>query len=116
MRHRKKTKKFGANASHREAILRNLAAEIFKHERIKTTQLRAKQVCPLVDKIVTLAKRGDFQARRQVLAIVQDKELVHKIFSEIAPRFKERQGGYTRILKLGPRQGDAAPMVLVELV
>lgn len=116
MRHQKKRNKLGTDASHRQAILRGMAAEIFKHERIKTTEVRAEQVQPLVEEIITLAKKGDIHARRQVLAVIPDRALVHKIFAEIGPRFAERNGGYTRILKLGPRQGDAAPMAFLELV
>lgn len=116
MRHAVKGKKFGKDASHREAILRGLAVEIFKHERIKTTKMKAKEVIALVDKVIGLAKRGDVHSRRQVLAITGDRELTHKIFTEIAPRFEDRKGGYTRILKLGPRSGDSAPMVFIELV
>lgn len=116
MRHGVKGKKIGTDASHREAILKGLAIEIFKHGRIKTTETKAKEARSLVEKIVGLAKRGDVHARRQVLAIIGDRELTHKIFDEIGPRFKDREGGYTRILKLGPRNGDSAPMVYIELV
>lgn len=116
MRHAVRGKKIGTDASHREAILNGLAMEVFKHGRIKTTKTKAKEARSLVDKIVGLAKRGDVHARRQVLAIIGDRDLTHKIFEEIGPRFKDREGGYTRILKLGPRPGDAAPMVFIELV
>lgn len=116
MRHKVKGKKIGTSASHRKAILRSLAMEVFKHERIKTTITKAREARPLVEKIVGLAKRGDVHARRQVLAIVGDRELTHKIFEEIGPRFQDREGGYTRILKLGPRNGDSAPMVYFELI
>lgn len=116
MRHQKKRDKLGTDASHRQAILHGLATEVFRHGRIKTTETRAKQAQPLVEEIVTLVKKGDIHARRQVLAIISDRALVHKIFAEVGPRFAERNGGYTRILKLGPRQGDAAPMVFLELV
>lgn len=116
MRHQKKRLKLGTDASHRQAILRGLAAEVFIHEKIKTTETKAKQVRSLVEEIITLAKKGDIHARRQVLSLFPDRALVHKIFTEIGPRFAERNGGYTRILKIGPRSGDAAPMVFLELV
>jgi large subunit ribosomal protein L17 len=89
---------------------------VFVNERIKTTETRAKEVRTLVDRLITWGKKGDVHARRLAMAELGDKELVHKLFAEIAPRFEEREGGYTRILKLGPRKGDAAPMVIMELV
>jgi len=116
MRHLKKGRKLGTDASHTKAMLRSLATALFTNERIKTTEARAKEVRPLVDKIITWAKKGDVHSRRLALAELGDRELVHKIFSELAPRFEGRDGGYTRILKLGPRKGDAAPMVILELV
>jgi large subunit ribosomal protein L17 len=116
LRHKVKGKKIGSDASHRKAILNGLAIEVFKHERIKTTKTKAKEARDLVEKIVGLAKRGDVHSRRQALAILGDRELTHKVFEEIGPRFKDRDGGYTRILKLGPRAGDSAPMVYIELV
>ncbi len=117
MRHRKKGRKIGSDASHREAILRGLAAEIIRHERVKTTEAKAKEVRPVVEHVITLAKKGDLHARRQALSTLNgDRELVHKLFSEVGPRFTDRDGGYTRILKLGPRQGDASPMAIIELV
>lgn len=116
MRHLKKGRKLGTDASHTKAMLRSLAIALFTNDRIKTTEARAKEVRPLVDKIITWAKKGDVHSRRLALAELGDRELVHKIFSEIAPRFEGRDGGYTRILKLGPRKGDAAPMVIMELV
>jgi len=116
MRHLKKGRKLGTDASHTKAMLRSLAIAVFTHERIKTTETRAKEVRPLVEKIVTWAKKGDVHSRRLAMAELGDKELVHKIFADIAPRFEGRDGGYTRILKLGPRKGDAAPMVIMELV
>jgi len=97
-------------------MLGGLAAQLFVHERINTTEAKAKAVRPLAEKLITFAKRGDVAARREVLKVIPDRDVVHKLFSEIGPRFAERQGGYTRILKLGPRQGDAAPMALIELV
>jgi large subunit ribosomal protein L17 len=116
MRHAKKGRKLGSDAAHTKAILRALARGLFVSERIKTTETRAKEVRPLVEKIITWGKKGDVHARRMALAELGDRELVHKIFADIAPRFADRPGGYTRIMKLGPRKGDAAPMVLLELV
>lgn len=116
MRHLKKGRKLGTDASHRKAMLRGLAIALFTNERIKTTEPRAKEVRPLVDRIITWGKKGDVHSRRLAMAEIGDKELVHKIFADIAPRFEDRAGGYTRILKLGPRKGDAAPMVILELV
>ncbi len=116
MRHKKKGRKLGSSPSHRKAMLRTMAAQVFEHDQIKTTEAKAKEVRGTIDKIVTLAKRGDIHARRQVLAYINDRELVHKIFTEVVERFKDRNGGYTRIIKLGPRLGDAAPVVIIELV
>jgi len=116
MRHAKKGRKLGTDASHRKAMLRSLAAALFENERIKTTETRAKEVRELVDRIIGWGKRGDVHSRRLALAELGDRALVHKIFDDIAPRYTERPGGYTRILKLGPRKGDAAPMVILELV
>jgi len=116
MRHLKKGRKLGTDASHTKAILRSLAIALFTNERIKTTETRAKEVRSLVDKVITWGKRGDIHSRRLALAELGDKEIVHKVFADIAPRFEERPGGYTRIHKLGPRKGDAAPMVILELV
>jgi len=115
MRHAKKGHRLGTDASHRTAMLRSLAGALIEHERIKTTQLRAKEVRTLVEGLITLGKRGDVHARRQALADLNDRALVHKLFADIAPRFAEREGGYTRILKLGPRKGDNAEMVIIEL-
>ncbi len=116
MRHLKKGRKLGSDASHTKAILKSLAIALFTNERIKTTEARAKEVRSLVDKVITWGKKGDVHSRRLALAALGDKELVQKIFTDIAPRFEGRDGGYTRILKLGPRKGDAAPMVILELV
>lgn len=116
MRHLKKGRKLGTDASHTKAMLKSLAIALFTNERIKTTEARAKEVRPLVDKVITWAKKGDVHSRRLAIAALGDKELVQKIFTDIAPRFEGRDGGYTRILKLGPRKGDAAPMVIMELV
>jgi large subunit ribosomal protein L17 len=116
MRHAKKGRKLGTDASHTKAMLRSLAAALLANERIKTTEARAKEMRPLVDRIISWGKRGDVHARRLALAELGDQALVKKVFDDIAPRFAERNGGYTRILKLGPRKGDAAPMVIMELV
>jgi large subunit ribosomal protein L17 len=116
MRHAKKGRKLGTDASHTNAMLRSLAAALLANERIKTTETRAKEVRPLVDRIIGWGKRGDVHSRRLALAELGDVALVKKVFDDIAPRYKEREGGYTRILKLGPRKGDAAPMVIMELV
>jgi large subunit ribosomal protein L17 len=97
-------------------MLGGLAAQLFVHEGIKTTEAKAKAVRPLAEKLITFAKRGDVAARREVLKVIPDRDVVHKLFSEIGPRFAERNGGYTRILKLGQRPGDGAPMARIELV
>ena len=117
MRHQRSRHKLSRSASHRRSLLRNLAKEVIDHERIKTTEAKAKAVKPELEKLITLAKRGDLHARRQALsALGQDKFMVYKLFEEIAPRYAERSGGYTRILKLGPRPSDATEMALLELV
>jgi len=116
MRHAKKGRKLGSDASHRKAMLQSLAKALFANERIKTTEARAKEVRGLVEKIITWGKRGDVHSRRLAIAALGDKTLVHKVFDDIASRYEDRQGGYTRILKLGPRKGDGAPMVIMELV
>jgi large subunit ribosomal protein L17 len=117
MRHQKNRHKLGRDAAHRKALLANLSKELIEHERIETTLSKAKAVKPDVEKLITLARRGDLHARRQALsALGQDKFAVYKLFEEIAPRYSERPGGYTRILKLGPRKSDATEMALLELV
>ncbi|MDO8886034.1 50S ribosomal protein L17 [Candidatus Oleimmundimicrobium sp.] len=116
MRHRNKGRKLATDASHQKALMVGLTKEIINHERIKTTEARAKEVRTMLDKVITLSKKGDLHSRRQVLATLNDRGLTDKLFTEIAPRFAERNGGYSRILKLGPRQGDAASMVIIELV
>jgi len=117
MRHQKTRNKLSRDSAHRKALLMNLSKEIIEHERIETTQAKAKAVRPQVEKLITLAKRGDLHARRQALSTLsQDKFAVHKLFDELAPRYAERPGGYTRILKLGPRRSDATEMVFIELV
>jgi large subunit ribosomal protein L17 len=117
MRHQKTRNKLSRDAAHRKALFMNLSREVFNHERIKTTEAKAKAIKPEVEKLITLAKRGDLHARRQALAALgQDKFVVYKLFEEIAPRYADRNGGYTRILKLGPRKSDATEMVYIELV
>jgi large subunit ribosomal protein L17 len=117
MRHQKTRHKLSRDAAHRKALLANLCKEVIEHERIKTTEAKAKAVKPEIEKLITLARRGDLHARRQALsALGQDKFAVHKLFEEVAPRYAERPGGYTRILKLGPRRSDATEMVFLELV
>ncbi len=109
-------RKLGRPSAHRKSMLRNLTTELFKHGRIETTSMRAKEVKRISEKMITLAKRGDLHARRQVLSYLVDETTVTKLFDEIAPNYADRNGGYTRILKLGPRQGDAAETVFLELV
>jgi large subunit ribosomal protein L17 len=117
MRHRRQRNKLSRDTAHRKALLRNLQRELIQHERIQTSQAKARAVKPKVEKLITLAKRGDLHARRQALsALGNDKFLVHKLFEEVAPRYTERPGGYTRIVKLGPRRSDSTEMVFLELV
>ncbi|MGH2993869.1 MAG: 50S ribosomal protein L17 [Solirubrobacterales bacterium] len=117
MRHRKTRHKLSRDPSHRRALLRNLSREVIEHERIRTSQAKAKAVKPQVERLITLAKRGDLHARRQALsALGQDKFVVHKLFEEVGPRYSERPGGYTRIVKLGPRRSDSTEIVFLELV
>ncbi|MEX0992536.1 MAG: 50S ribosomal protein L17 [Solirubrobacterales bacterium] len=117
MRHRRKRDKLSRDAGHRRSLKRNLSSQVLQHERVKTTEVKAKVVKPEIEKLITLAKRGDLHARRQALAALnQDKFVVHKLFDEIAPRYSERPGGYTRILKIGPRRSDSTEMVFIELV
>ena len=118
MRHQKTRHKLSRDAAHRKALLANLCIEVIDHERIKTTEAKAKAVKPEIEKLITLARKGDLHARRQAISILQhpDKGVIYKLFEEIAPRYAERPGGYTRILKLGPRPGDATEMVYLELV
>jgi large subunit ribosomal protein L17 len=116
VRHAKAGKKLGRDASHRKALYANLACSLIEHERIRTTEAKAKAVKPYAEKVITLARRGGLHARRQALGQLRSQELVHKLFTEIAPRMADRPGGYLRIVKLGHRQGDAAEMVYLELV
>ena len=117
MRHGKQRNKLSRDTAHRRSLLRNLSRDVIEYERIKTSQAKAKAVKPEVEKLITLAKRGDLHARRQALAeLGQDRFIVHKLFEEVAPRYAERPGGYTRIVKLGPRRSDSTEMVFLELV
>lgn len=116
MRHRKKGRNLSRTPSHRKAVLRNLATSLFRHERITTTTAKAKELRPFAERLITLAKRGDVHARRLAGRKIADREVLGKLFTDIGPRFTERPGGYTRVLKLGHRKGDAAEMSLIELV
>jgi large subunit ribosomal protein L17 len=117
MRHARQRGKLSRDAAHRKALLMNLSREVIDHERIQTTEAKAKAVKPELERLITLAKRGDQHARRQAMArLGQDKFVVYKLFEEIAPRYADRPGGYTRILKLGPRKSDSTEMVFLELV
>lgn len=109
-------RKLGRDSSARKALLRGIVTSLFQHERIETTEAKAKELRKVADKMLTLAKRGDLHARRQVMAYMMDEDVVKKLFDEVAPKYKDRQGGYTRIIKAGVRQGDAAPMVIIEFV
>ncbi len=116
MRHGKSGRKLGRTSSHRKAMFRNMVTSLFEHERIVTTEQKAKELRPIAEKMITLAKRGDLHARRQALSYIQSKDVVAKLFDEIQGQFADRQGGYTRIIKTGNRLGDAAPMAIIELV
>lgn len=116
MRHRRSGVKLNRSSSHRQAMFRNMVTSLLKHDRIKTTDVRAKELRRWADRIITLAKRGDLHARRQALAIVREKAVVHKIFEEAHDRFGKINGGYTRIVKIGKRPGDAADISMIELV
>jgi large subunit ribosomal protein L17 len=112
----KKGSRLGSDPKHQRQMLSNLALSLFRHERIRTTEAKAKLLRPYAERIITKAKKGGVHYRRQVLALIEDRTVVHKLFDDIGPRFAARNGGYTRILKLGPRQGDGAPMAVIELV
>ena len=117
MKHARAGKKLGRDSAHRKALYSNLAGALITHGRIQTTEAKAKAVKPELEQLITLAKRGDLHARRQALATLHnDKFVVHKLFEEVAPRYTERPGGYTRIVKLGPRKSDSTEMVFLELV
>jgi large subunit ribosomal protein L17 len=116
VRHRKAGRKLGRDSAQRRALYANLASALIEHGRIRTTEAKAKEVRPIVEEMITLGKRGDLHAHRQAVAFLRSKEIAHRLFADVAPRFAERPGGYTRIVKIGPRQGDAARMVYLELV
>jgi large subunit ribosomal protein L17 len=116
VRHHRSGKKLGRDAAHRKALYSNLAGALIEHGRIRTTEAKAKAVKPIAEQMITLGRRGDVHARRQAIAYLRSQDVVHKLFSEVGPRFADRPGGYSRIVKLGPRQGDAAEMVYLELV
>ena len=116
MRHRKAGRKLGRSSSHRQALLRNMVTSLLDHERIQTTDAKAKELRRFTERMITLGKRGDLHARRQALRVIRSKEVTAKLFDELADRYRERPGGYTRVMKLGQRQGDAAPMSLIELL
>ncbi len=116
MRHKKSGRKLGRTSSHREAMFRNMVTSLFEHERIVTTKEKAKELRPIAEKMITLAKKGDLHARRQALSYIRSKDVVHKLFTDIKDQFAERNGGYTRILQTGVRRGDAASMAIIELV
>lgn len=107
--------RMGGSAAHERLILANLATALFEHGRITTTEARARRLRPVAERLVTFAKKGDLHARRRVLTVIRNKDVVHTLFTEIGPRFEHRQGGYTRIVKIGPRKGDNAPMAVIEL-
>jgi large subunit ribosomal protein L17 len=116
MRHRWSGRKLGRTSAHRQALLRNLVTALLEHEKIETTDAKAKEVRRVAERMITLGKRGDLHARRMALRVVRTREVTAKLFDELAPRFQERPGGYTRVLKVRRRVGDAAPMSMIELV
>jgi large subunit ribosomal protein L17 len=111
-----KGSRLGGSPAHERLMLANLATALFEHDRITTTEAKAKRLRPLAERLITFAKRGDLHARRQVMTVIRDKDVVHKLFAEIGPKMAERPGGYTRIVKIGPRKGDNAPMAVIEIV
>lgn len=116
MRHGKSGKRLGRTSSHKKAMVRNMVTSLFEHERIVTTTPKAKEVRRVVDKMITLAKRGDLHAKRQAMSFIRSRDVVAKLFNEIQAQFTDRNGGYTRIIQTGQRRGDAAPMAILELV
>lgn len=118
MRHRRKGRKLGRDSSHRKALYSNMCGALFEHGRIRTTEAKAKELRPIAEKLITLARPdpSNVAAQRQAVAFLRSKDVVHNLFHTVGPRFTERPGGYTRIVKIGPRLGDAAPMVYIELV
>jgi len=116
MRHRKVSRKLGRDTEHHKAILRNMVTDLFKHGRVTTTLAKAKELRRVADKMITLAKKGDLASRRRALAFIRDKGIVKKLFTQLREKYLDRAGGYTRIIKVGPRRGDASFMAIVELV
>ena len=116
MRHRKSGRKFRRSTSHRSAMLRNMVTSLLEHERIRTTDAKAKDLRRVAEKMITLGKRGDLHARRQALRVIRSRSVTAKVFEDLADRFRDRPGGYTRVMKLGQRPGDAAPVSIIELV
>jgi large subunit ribosomal protein L17 len=116
VRHQRAGRKLGRDSAHRKALYANLTGALVEHGRVQTTLAKAKAVRPIAEKMITLGRRGDIHARRQALAYLRSQEVVHLLFAEVAPRFADRPGGYTRIVKIGPRPGDSAPMAYLELV
>lgn len=116
MRHMKSGRKLGRDSAHRKALYANLTSALIEHGRIRTTEAKAKEVRPIAEQMITLGKRGDLHAHRQAVAYLRSRSVVHALFSDVAPRFADRPGGYTRIVRIGPRQGDSAPMAYLELV
>ena len=116
MRHRRAGKKLGRDSSHRKAMLRNMVTSLFKYEQLETTDAKAKQLRPVAEKIITLAKRGDLHARRQAFAYIKDKAITHRLFGDLRDRYMDRQGGYVRIVKKGNRKGDGAPLSVIQLL
>ena len=116
MRHRKSGAHLGRTSAHRKAMFRNMVTSLLDQERIETTDAKAKQIRRLADRMITLGKRGDLHARRQALAVIRSRDVTAKVFGELAERYRERPGGYTRVMKVGSRAGDAAPVSIVELV
>jgi len=116
MRHQKTGRKLGRNSSHRRAMFRNMVTSLFKYEQLETTDSKAKELRPIAEKMIALAKRGDLHARRQALAYMTDKKVTHRLFEDLKDRFLDRQGGYVRIIKKGVRKGDSAPVSVIQLV
>jgi large subunit ribosomal protein L17 len=116
MRHKVAGRKLGRSSAHRKALFRNLVTDLLNHEKITSTEAKAKEIRGLAEKMITLGKKGGLTARRQALAYILSEDITAKVFNELAPRYAERPGGYTRIIKLGPRPGDGAPMARIELV
>ena len=116
MNHRKTGRKLGRTSSHRKALFRNMVTSLFEHEQIRTTDAKAKELRGVAERMITLGKKGTLHARRQALETIRSKDVTSKVFDELAERYRERPGGYTRVIKIGQRAGDAAPMSIIELV